>query len=153
GLCYQPALPDELAGALTERDQRPDDLEPRFLAALEAGRRDDVLRGVTRIGPHRDDVQFTLDAHPAPDPASRGQLHTAPAALRLAEVALSTSRTGEPPVLLLDDILSELDPHRRERVLAVATGVDQVLITTPDADRPSATELPDARRFTLEGGA
>ena len=84
--------------------------------------------------------------------ASRGQQRTIALALRLAEVAYSTDRTGDPPVLLLDDILSELDAHRRERVLNVAYGVDQVVITTPDEDRPGPDELPGATRYRLEGG-
>ena len=83
--------------------------------------------------------------------ASRGQQRSAALALRLAEVALSTRGTGDAPVLLLDDILSELDPRRRERILSVAYGVDQVLITTPDEDRPTREELPGARRVRLMG--
>ena len=74
-------------------------------------------------------------------------------ALRLAEVALSTRRTGDPPVLLLDDILSELDADRRARILGAAYGVDQVLITTPDEDRPGLDELPGAHRLRLAAGA
>jgi DNA replication and repair protein RecF len=67
-------------------------------------------------------------------------------------VSLSAGRTGEPPVLLLDDILSELDARRRERVLQVAYGVDQVIITTPDGDRPDAAQLREATRYRLESG-
>ena len=128
------------------------DLQARFREALETGRRDDVHRGQTRIGPHRDDIEFRVAGRAAGSSASRGQLRTAALALRIAEVAHSTQRTGDPPVLLLDDILSELDEHRRERVLEVAHGADQVLITTPDADRPSEHELPGARRYRLKGG-
>jgi DNA replication and repair protein RecF len=84
--------------------------------------------------------------------ASRGQQRSIAIALRLAEVALSAGRTGDAPVLLLDDILSELDAGRRERVLSVAFGVDQVLITSPDEDRPAAAELPGATRYRLADG-
>lgn len=146
-ICYRPAVPDEIASALAEHD-----LAERLRAAFEAGRRVDIERGMTRIGPHRDDIAFAVGGRDAAAFASRGQQRTAALALRLAEVTLSTERTGDPPVLLLDDILSELDAHRRERVLSVAYGVDQVVITTPDDDRPGPDELPDATRYRLEGG-
>ena len=107
---------------------------------------------MTRSGPHRDDVRFSIGGAEAGAFASRGEQRTLALALRLAEVSLSHERTGDPPLLLLDDILSELDAARRERVLAAAYGVDQVVITTPDPDRPGAGELPDARRYRLEGG-
>ncbi len=146
-LCYEPRLPAGIVAAVREHD-----LAERFRAALVEERREDIRRGVTRWGPHRDDVQFLIGGHSAGQSASRGQQRTAALALRLAEVELSTERSGDPPVLLLDDILSELDPARRERILQAAYGVDQVLITTPDQDRPSAEEMPDATRYRLAGG-
>jgi DNA replication and repair protein RecF len=145
-VCYRPALPDELIAEAAAAD-----LGEQFRAAIEEGRQQDVWRGVTRIGPHRDDVAFLIGGHDAAVSASRGQQRTAVLALRLAEVALSTETTGDPPVLLLDDMLSELDAHHRERVLHAAFEVDQVLITTPDEDRP--VELPDATRYRLADGA
>ncbi|MEX2032414.1 MAG: DNA replication and repair protein RecF, partial [Dehalococcoidia bacterium] len=146
-ICYEPRLPGDLAEYVREHD-----LADRLRAALVDERREDIRRGVTRWGPHRDDVQFLIGGHPAAISASRGQQRTAALALRLAEVELSTSRTGDRPVLLLDDILSELDPDRRERVLRAAYNVDQVLITTPDEDRPSDAELPEAYRYQLIAG-
>ena len=145
---YLPGVPESVQQALREHD-----LQAHLRAALEAARVEDVRRGVSRIGPHRDDLSFSIGGHPAGLSASRGQQRSAALALRLAEVALSTRRTGDPPVLLLDDILSELDPRRRERILRVAYGVDQVLITTPDEDRPTREELPGARRLRLVDGA
>ncbi len=149
-ICYRPALPAPLSEAVNEP---PDALAPRFLATLNELRGRDIQAGVTRVGPHRDDVTFLLGGHPAGATASRGQQRSAALALRLAEVALSTERTGDPPVLLLDDVLSELDASRRERVLATAYAVDQVIITTPDPDRPSLEELPSARRYQIAEGA
>ncbi len=144
---YVPGVPPGVQESLREHD-----LQAQLRAAIEAGRVEDVRRGISRIGPHRDDLAFLIGGHAAGLSASRGQQRSAALALRLAEVALSTRRTGDPPVLLLDDILSELDPRRRERILRVAYGVDQVLITTPDEDRPTREELPGARRVRLEGG-
>ena len=146
-LCYRPAVPEDLAPSLREPG-----LATRLREAVEASRPDDLHRGVTQVGPHRDDVAFLVGGHDAGQFASRGEQRTAALALRLAEVAFSTERSGDPPLLLLDDILSELDAGRRERVLAVAYGVDQVVITTPDADRPGPDELPDARRYRVQDG-
>ena len=146
-VCYQPALPSELAASAGEAG-----FTERLRAAFEEQRDTDIRAGMTRLGPHRDDVTFMLGGREAAAFASRGEQRSAALALRLAEVGLSTERTGEPPVLLLDDILSELDPERRERVLAVAYGVDQGIITSPDDDRPGPTELLEARRYRIEGG-
>jgi len=146
-LCYRPAVPESVAAVLREPE-----LAERVREAVVANRRSDIRRGLTQIGPHRDDVGFLLGGHEAGSFASRGEQRTAALALRLAEVDLSRSATGDPPVLLLDDILSELDAARRDRVLAVAYAVDQVLITTPDEDRPGRDALPEARRYRIEGG-
>lgn len=147
-ICYRPRLPEGVAEAVRDHD-----LAERLRAALERERREDIRRGVTRWGPHRDDLEFRIGGHAAAVSASRGQQRTAALALRLAEVDLSRARTGDAPVLLLDDILSELDAGRRARVLAAAYHVDQVLITTPDEDRPSPEELPGAHRYRLADGA
>ena len=154
---YQPRLPPEQAAALSAAGPGgPEDATGAAQAALHetllARRGDDIAAGMTRSGPHRDDVHFAIGEGEAGAFASRGEQRTLALALRLAEVALSHERTGDPPLLLLDDILSELDEARRERVLAAAYGVDQVVITTPDPDRPAAAELPDARRYRIETG-
>ncbi len=157
-LRYQPRLPPEQAAALLEAAPRGEatDATGAAQAALHetllARRGDDVAAGMTRSGPHRDDVRFAIGEAEAGAFASRGEQRTLALALRLAEVALSHERTGDPPLLLLDDILSELDEGRRDRVLAAAYGVDQVVITTPDPDRPGADELPEARRYHIEDG-
>ncbi len=150
-VCYEPALPDPAAAAVLEAGS-VEGVEATFREVIEARRRDDLVAGMTRSGPHRDNMRFEIAGNDAAAFASRGQQRTAGLALRLAEVALSLDRTGDAPVLLLDDILSELDEERRERVLAAAYGVDQVVITSADADRPSAEDLPGARRFRIEDG-
>lgn len=144
---YRPSL-DTLAPGDGEEQ-----IEARMLAALEASRQRDIYAGRTGVGPHRDDIDLLLDGHPAGTFGSRGQQRSLALALRLAEVRLSTERTGDPPVLLLDDVLSELDADRRARVLAARYDVDQVLITTPDPERPSPAELPGATRLQLRRGA
>jgi DNA replication and repair protein RecF len=103
--------------------------------ALESGRRRDVGAGMTLTGPHRDDLSVALDGVAASSFASRGQQRTAALALRLAEARLMAERKGELPVVLLDDVLSELDEARRRAVLESLGDWDQLLITSTDGDR------------------
>ena len=90
---------------------------------------------MTLVGPHRDEVRFLIDEVDAGVYGSRGQQRTAALALKLAEVDLMRRETGEHPVLLLDDVLSELDAHRRRFLvhwLASTDGPEQAIITTTD---------------------
>ena len=148
-VCYRPALPPPLIETVASSTTS---LAPKLLEALVVGRTRDIQAGTTRIGPHRDDVAFLIGGHPAGSTASRGELRGIALALRLAEVAFSTARTGDPPVLLLDDVLSELDAGRRARVLAAAFEVDQVIITSPDPDRPAPAEPSAASRYRIDAG-
>jgi DNA replication and repair protein RecF len=111
---------------------------PDLAAALEVARADDVRRGVTTVGPHRDDLAISLDGLAARSQASQGEQRTLALGLRLAGHRLLADRLGEAPLLLLDDVLSELDPGRCESLLdRLPPG--QVVIT-------SAQELPSSAR-------
>jgi DNA replication and repair protein RecF len=87
-------------------------------AALEASRGDDLRRGVSTVGPHRDDVELRIGGLPARTHASQGEQRSLALALRLASHQVITEVTGSPPVLLLDDVFSELDPARGDALLA-----------------------------------
>jgi DNA replication and repair protein RecF len=133
GVVYQPRLdeswtPERLATA----DEA--DIAGALIARLEAGQPRDIGAGLTLTGPHRDDMSLTLGGEPAASFASRGQQRTAALALRLAEARYLRDVSGEQPILLLDDMLSELDEHRRESVLQ-AIEAEQVLVTSADPDR------------------
>jgi DNA replication and repair protein RecF len=104
---------------------------------------EDVRRGVTTVGPHRDDVLVLLNGRDARSFASQGQQRTAVVSLKLAEAALIEARTGEAPVLLLDDVLSELDLERRDALFQQLSGQSQVIITSVDAT-PFPERLLDA---------
>jgi DNA replication and repair protein RecF len=107
-------------------------------AALAAGRALDVRRGVSTVGPHRDDLAMTINGLPSRTHASQGEQRTLALALRLAGHRLVTERTGTAPVLVLDDVLSELDDHRALALLGhLPPG--QVIITT-------ASDLPAGAR-------
>ncbi len=119
-----------------------------MLAALLRMRRVELRRGVTLVGPHRDDLAIELDGVDVRAFGSRGQQRLIALALRLAEVLPVTEAVGSPPVLLLDDALSELDPMVRDNVLREIQGAEQVFLTSPDA-----LPAPGAARWTVRAGA
>ena len=107
---------------------------------LLAQRNTETKAGMTLAGPHRDDVGVAISGVPAGAYASRGQARTIALALRLAEAAFLKEERREEPILLLDDVLSELDPQRRHRVLEEASSYQQTLVTAAEpalvADAP-----------------
>jgi DNA replication and repair protein RecF len=100
-----------------------------FRAQLEARRSEEIARGVTLVGPHRDEVRFIADEIDLGMYGSRGQQRTSVLALKLAEVEWMRGKTGEWPVLLLDEVLAELDAKRRAYLLARVNGANQSLTT------------------------
>jgi len=94
---------------------------------------EDLRRGTTSVGPHRDDLRVLLDGRDARSYGSQGQQRTAVVSLKLAEAALIERRAGERPVLLLDDVLSELDGERRAALLQEIADGGQVVITSVEA--------------------
>lgn len=110
-------------------------------AALTASRDDDVRRGVSTVGPHRDDLELAIGGLPARTHASQGEQRSLVLALRLAAHQLVTSARGQAPVLLLDDVFSELDP-RRSAALLDHLPPGQRIVTTAAGLPPGAT--PDA---------
>jgi DNA replication and repair protein RecF len=131
---------EQLAGTPTPVDLR---YEPAWRAvglttALAEVRSVDVRRGVSTVGPHRDELLMSINGLPSRTHASQGEQRTLALALRLAGHRLVTERTGSAPVLVLDDVLSELDDHRATSLLGHLPA-GQVVITT-------ASELPSAAR-------
>ena len=100
-------------------------------AELEKRQREEVARGLTVAGPHRDDLEFSLGGLPAAAHASQGQQRTAILAFKLAEVEV-LSAGGQPPVLLLDDVMSELDAPRRQHLVELVESSPQALITSAE---------------------
>ena len=118
-------------------------------AALVEARRDELRRGVSLVGPHRDDLDLTLHGLPARTHASQGEQRSLALALRLAAHRVVTEATETPPILLLDDVFSELDPGRSDALLAhLPPG--QTILTTAGALPPGAR--PD-RVLRVEAGA
>ncbi|MCT1434573.1 DNA replication/repair protein RecF [Dietzia maris] len=106
----------------------PELVEAVLLAELGRRRRDEIDRGMSLVGPHRDDLILSLGDEPAKGFASHGETWSFALALRLGSLELFRA-DGAEPVLLLDDVFAELDRHRRAALADVAAGVEQVLIT------------------------
>jgi DNA replication and repair protein RecF len=123
-----------------------------LLAGLERRRDRDVRRGFTSVGPHVDDLGIELDGRPARAHASQGQIRTLMLALKTSEITHVLEATGDPPVLLLDDVSSELDAERNRALFEFLAQVGcQTLITTTD---PAHVRLAGpARRFVVQGGS
>jgi DNA replication and repair protein RecF len=105
-----------------------------LLGAVENSRAEDLRRGSTSVGPHRDDILVRLAGRDARGFASQGQQRTAVVSVKLAEADLVGRMTGERPVLLLDDVLSELDGERRKALLESLREPGQVVITSVEAE-------------------
>ena len=109
-------------------------VEKWFSEQLIARRQDDIFRGSTSIGPHRDDIILSVNGINLRNFGSQGQQRTGILALKLAEIEFIKSETGEYPVLLLDDVLSELDYMRRSQLLGFIKDRIQTFITATDAE-------------------
>ena len=151
GLSYLSTLADYLpqtawqtaqhtAQSMVDPSQAADVLRAPFQRALSASRREECARAMTLVGPHRDDLRFFISGPEisalgggqvdATIYGSRGQQRTVALSLKLAEVNLMRGQTGEMPVLLLDDVLSELDRPRSEFLLEAMARAEQVFVTT-----------------------
>lgn len=133
GVAYRPAP--------AYASESPDAIAVTLRAALLAAAPIEAKRRVSLIGPHRDDIALMLGGRSLARFGSQGQQRTAVLALKAAEYALLHAANGEPPILLLDDVLSELDASRRHAFLSSLDGFDQAFIT--------ATELPDLPRGVI----
>jgi DNA replication and repair protein RecF len=109
------------------------DYETALLHKLESSTAVDVQRGFTAYGPHRDDILVAIDGHAASESASRGETRTIVLALKVLELQLLESIRGQRPLLLLDDVFSELDAARRQALTTFVANY-QTFITTTDAD-------------------
>jgi DNA replication and repair protein RecF len=118
--------------------------------ALRAARRDELRRGVSLVGPHRDELELTIDGLPARTHASQGEQRSLALALRLAAHDVVAAEVGEPPILLLDDVFSELDPSRSDALVAHLPKGQAVLTTAgglPDGTHPDLVVHVEAGRL------
>jgi DNA replication and repair protein RecF len=138
-----------------EPGQTPDlaEVTERLYSQMQQRQREEIRRQVTLVGPHRDDLGFWINGKDARLYASQGQQRTAVLALKLAELQFMYEELSEYPVLLLDDVASELDPHRRHYLLnAVQEGV-QTFVSCTDLEDLMVRSWPEEHRlFRVRSG-
>jgi DNA replication and repair protein RecF len=161
-LAYEPAydpLPKpngqlglKLDTAIDRSSIELDEIQNGFLTQLKTIRSEEIARGVTTIGPHRDDLRFIINKADVSNYGSRGQMRTTLLALKLAEVEWMKERTGEWPVILLDEVMAELDTSRRADLLKYIGDDQQVLFTTTDLSLFSPKFVDEAEIWDVKGG-
>jgi len=161
-LHYQPAfdpVPDEgdepasPVTATVERAAIPlDEIRRSFWNRLVELRTVEITRGVTTIGPHRDEMRISSNGIDLGLFGSRGQVRTAMLALKLAEVEWMKDKTGQWPVLLLDEVLAELDSQRRQDLLTRLSQSEQALLTTTDLDLFSRDFISQTTLWRIHAG-
>jgi DNA replication and repair protein RecF len=136
-----------------ESELTVDEIRQRFLAQLDARLPEEQQRATTVVGPHRDEVEFFINDRSLRAFASQGQHKTFLVALKVAEFFYLKDRCNETPILLLDDILSEFDEHRAERVLTLAQQLGQTFMTSTSEQFFSGYEGKEhAKKFSVRRG-
>lgn len=150
-----PAAPGSGDGPAEDlRQLSVDELTERYVQAFAASRRKELERGISLVGPHRDELELILGSAPAKGYASHGETWSMCLSLRLASyyVMLDDARTGgSAPILILDDVFAELDVQRRRKLAAIVSGAEQVLVTAAVEDDIPA-ELAGRRVKVIPGG-
>ncbi|GAB4152190.1 MAG: DNA replication/repair protein RecF [Cyanobacteria bacterium J069] len=141
---YAPSVP-------LEKDD-PAQIQQAFLDKIQQRAIAEQMQRTTLVGPHRDEIEFTINHTPARQYGSQGQQRTLVLALKLAELKLIESVVGEPPLLLLDDVLAELDPKRQYKLLDTIQDRFQTLITTTHLDAFDPQWLQSSQVLTVVAG-
>lgn len=159
---YQPAydpLPKPANQYALPLDAQPDrsgfgleDIQAGFEAQLRQLRREEIERGVTTIGPHRDELRFLSNGVDLGTYGSRGQVRTLMLALKLAEAAWIKARTEQWPVVLLDEVLAELDERRREDLISRLVACEQVWLSTTDLNLFTPGFVAQSHLWRVEAG-
>lgn len=132
-----------------EMSDSVDEIAEKFRKKLSDNRKDDIRTGVTNSGPHRDDIEILINGRNARAFGSQGQQRSAVLSLKLAEASVLKERMGEEPVILLDDVLSELDSKRQDFLLNELKGC-QVFITC--CEKSNKEQLREGKIFQLKNG-
>jgi DNA replication and repair protein RecF len=132
---------------------QPPEIEGAFLEKIQQRAIAEQQQHTSLVGPHRDDIEFTINDTPARQYGSQGQQRTLVLALKLAELKLIESVVGEPPLLLLDDVLAELDLNRQNQLLEAIQDRFQTVITTTHLGSFEAQWLKASQVLTVKAGA
>ena len=144
--------PTTLSDWLETHQGQTEKVSERFAKLLQESLATDIARGVTTVGPHRDDWSFQLNGRSLSSFGSRGQQRTAILALKMGEINWMTAVTGERPILLLDEVVAELDEQRRSALLSYVTETTQAILTATDPGMFTDPFLQTATRMAVENG-
>ena len=125
----------------------------QFMVKLKQVKDQEIRRGVTLVGPHRDDMLFYINGKEVQQYGSQGQQRTTALSLKLAEIELINEEVGEYPILLLDDVLSELDQYRQTKLIETFQNKVQTFITTTGIESVNVRKLNDAAIFQIRNGS
>ncbi len=142
----------EVVGLDLNRQLEAETIAPQFQAALVGTQREEIARGMTLIGPQRDELRLMVNGRDLGLYGSRGQARTAVMALKLAEMDWMRDAIGEWPVLLLDEVVAELDARRRAYLLERIGGAAQALLTTTEPEIFTPSFLAGATRLHIDRG-
>ncbi|KGR91842.1 recombinase RecF [Ureibacillus massiliensis 4400831 = CIP 108448 = CCUG 49529] len=129
-----------------------DEMTTYLQKKLSEVKQKELERGVTLVGPHRDDLQFLVNDYDVQTYGSQGQQRTTALSLKLAEIELIKQETKETPILLLDDVLSELDDYRQSHLLNTIQGEVQTFVTTTSVDGIHHDTIKHAKMFHVKHG-
>ncbi|KNF07301.1 DNA replication and repair protein RecF [Gottschalkia purinilytica] len=133
------------------KDINKDKLKEQFKEILNKNIEKDIEKGTTEYGPHRDDIDIIINNMPCRIYGSQGQQRTAALSLKLAEVELINMEVGEYPVLLLDDVLSELDINRRKYLLSTFKDIQTIITSTDDIDLDDIEDISKSTFYIKQG--
>ncbi len=150
-IIYSSTVIDEF-NTINDEISKPDEICEKFLEKTESRKIEEIARGQTVVGPHRDDVLFTINNKNAVNFASQGQQRTVVLALKLAEIDLIEEIVQESPVLLLDDVLAELDNERQNFLLNSIKPTTQTIITATNLSAFDNEYLKDKKVYTINSG-
>lgn len=137
---------------LIEHQEDGDAVSHMFMENVSQNYDHDIARGTTSVGPHRDDWQIQLDQHNLGPFGSRGQQRSAILALKMAEIEWMQFKTGENPILLLDEVVAELDEFRRQALLDTVLQSNQAILTATDPNMFTNEFIEQAHCFHIENG-
>ena len=127
-------------------------VEQRFREALDGATAHDLRRGVTSVGPHRDDWRFWINKRSLGHYGSRGQQRSAVLALKMGEIVWVSAETNDKPLLLLDDVMAELDPYRRDLLIKSLDYSEQAFMTSADVNIFSTAFLSNINTLAVSDG-
>jgi DNA replication and repair protein RecF len=151
-IIYKPNLKSSNEFDFKNKLLQKNDYRKLIFESIERLKHDEVKLGTSLIGPHRDDIEITLSGFNISNYASRGQIRSIVLALKLAEAKIIGELKKSDPIIILDDVMSEMDSERRKLVLELIASYDQVLVTVPDIKLLDNSKLGNSKLFSVNKG-